>query len=161
MAVKRKKKSTLNADELLAVAKAFVETDDNTKMFGAQADGLKKRLMVMIEEGADPPDEFGHQWVELPVPLSSFTTSGKGERREETVTGFQRQKRATRYIDAEKAEAWLKKHKLWEECTEEIVVREISEEALWLLVMEERFSKEEIDALYGENVTYALIRVKE
>lgn len=158
MPVKRKR--TVKLDQLQVVAQSFVETDDNTKMFGAQADALKKRLMLMIEEGADPPDEFGHQYVELPEPVTSYTTSGKGERREEVVTGFQRMRRRTTFIDAERAEAWLKKHKLWDECTEEVTVREISEERLWALVFDQRYSKEEIDALYGESITYALNRVK-
>lgn len=159
MAVKRRKQ--LDADDVQMLARGFVETDDNAKMFGGQASKLKAALLATIGEQADPPDEDGHQWLELPEPIQSHTTTGKGERREETVTGFQRQKRSTRFLDHEKAEAWLKKHKLWQECTTTVTVHEIDEQALWLLVMDEKFSREDIDALYGENVTYALVRVTE
>lgn len=157
--VKRKKKADIT--ELAAIADQFVQTDDNAKMFGAHAAKLKAALMAQVEACADEPDEAGHLYVELPAPIVSVTTSGKGERREEIVTGFKREKRAPRSLDPELAEAWLKKHKLWDKVVEEVVTYEINEQALWQLVFDGKVERSEIDALMVEHVTYALVRITE
>jgi hypothetical protein len=154
MPVKRK------TNEVQVVAKSFVDTDDTAKLFAGQAGKLKARLMLLVQQLGDL-DENGHQTLELPEHIVSRTTSGKGESREEIVIGFKREKHKSRFIDPEKAEAWLKKNKLWKECTEEVVVHEIQEDKLWKLVFDGRFSEDEINALYGENVSFALVRVKE
>jgi hypothetical protein len=155
-----KRRTTPDPNELQIIGESFVETDDNAKMFGAAASELKKKLMDVLEKFGDP-DEDGHQWMTLPAPVESRTTASNGKRREETVTGFQRQKRKSRYIDAEKAEAWAKKHKVWDQVSEEVTTREVVEDALWRLVFEKQFTEDEINDLYGENVTFALVRVTE
>jgi hypothetical protein len=158
MAVKRRQK--LTSEDLNVLGRAFIETDDTAKMFGNRAGKLKADLMKILEAGQ--PDEDGHVWSDpLDEPVLSRTTASNGKVREETVVGFKREKRKSRYVDSEKVEAWAKKHKVWDEVTEEVVTREVVEDKLWLLVMEGRFSEEEIEDLYAENVTYALTRVVE
>lgn len=157
--VKRKRK--IDPAVLEVTADQFVQSDDNAKMFGAHAAILKGQLMEQIVAMADAPDEAGHQYVELSVPIKSITTSGKGVRREEMVTGFKRERRAPRSLDTAAAEAWLKKHKFWNQVVEEIVTYEINEQALWQLVFDGKVERTEIDALMVENESFALVRVTE
>lgn len=157
--VKRRKK--IDPAVLEAVADQFVVTDDNAKMFGAHAAILKGQLMETIVAIADAPDEAGHLYVELSTPIKSITTSGKGVRREEMVTGFKRERRAPRSLDTAAAEAWLKKHKLWDQVVEKTVVYEINEQALWQLVFDGKVERAEIDALMVEHESFALVRVTE
>lgn len=156
MAVKRRKQA--EPEDLQVLGKAFIETDDTAKLFGSKAGELKKKLMTILESG--DPDEDGHVWAEV-SPIESRTVASNGKVREETVVGFKREKRKSRFLDAEKVEAWAKKNKVWEEVTEEVTVREIQEDALWRLVFEGKATDEEINDLYAENVTYALTRVTE
>jgi hypothetical protein len=60
----------------------------------------------------------------------------------------------------EAAMEWLKKKKLYDEVVEIIEVEEIPEDKLYALVFEKRAKREDIDALYTENVTYAFVPVK-
>lgn len=158
MPVKRKTKEA--PEDLQVLGRAFIETDDTAKMFSNKAGKLKGSLMKILEAGE--PDEDGHVWSDLLAePILSRTTASNGKVREETVVGFKREKRKTKFIDPERAEAWAKKHKIWDKVTEEVTIRTIQEDALWALVFAGRFTEEEINDLYGENVTYALTRVTE
>lgn len=157
MPVKRKPQP--EPDDLSVIGQAFIETDDTAKLFSHKAGELKKRIMLTLEKGE--PDEDGHIWVDLPAPIASRTVASNGKVREETVIGFKREKRKSRYVDAELVEAWAKKNKVWDQITEEVTVRSIVEDALWALVFEGKATEEEINELYGENVTFALTRVTE
>lgn len=156
-----KRKPSPQTQDLEVLGRSFIETDDTAKLFGSKASELKKRIMSTLEQQGDP-DENGHVWGEpFAEPILSRTTASNGKVREETVVALKRQKSKSRYVDAEKVEAWAKKHKIWDEVTEEVTIRSVVEDALWKLVFDGRFTEEEINDLYGENVTFSLVRVTE
>ena len=148
-----------NPEDIQVIGKAFVEADDSAKLFSGRAEAMKARLKEMAEQIGDK-NEDGHSFLMFPEPVVSRTIV-RGNPVETTVVGVKREKRTTRFLDEERAAAWLKKHKLWEECTETVTITNVVEDKLWLLVMDDRVSEDDINALYDDNISYALVRVTE
>jgi hypothetical protein len=146
MPLQRRSAKVVAPESLETLVAHFVECRETAKRFSDEAEKTKKVLMKIVEKNGQLGEE-GHIVLDLPHPVAGFTA-------------LQRQKRKTRFLDAEAAMEWLKKKKLYDEVVEIIEVEEIPEDKLYALVFEKRAKREDIDALYTENVTYAFVPVK-
>jgi hypothetical protein len=134
MPLQRRSAKVVAPESLETLVAHFVECRETAKRFSDEAEKTKKVLMKIVEKNGQLGEE-GHIVLDLPHPVAGF-------------------------IDAEAAMEWLKKKKLYDEVVEIIEVEEIPEDKLYALVFEKRAKREDIDALYTENVTYAFVPVK-
>lgn len=121
--------------------------------FGGQAEAVKLLLRDKVLPKEGNTDENGHSWIifngEEPIP----DPLGKGD-----VIGIKRERRAPKKLNAERAEQFLRRKKLWDQCTESVVV--INEDAILAAAFAKTISSDELDALYDVNESFAFIPVR-
>ena len=86
-------------------------------------------------------DDHGSLWLDLPegAPIGHV----KYERR------------VTKSLDDEAAEKFLKKKKLYDQCLTTLTV--LDEQKLLALFYEDKITEDELDALYGESESFAML----
>ena len=122
--------------------------DDAVKAFGERAAETRKLLLTILEEKGSTDDK-GSQWIRFPEdPV------------EGRVNAIKRERRVGRRMSEERAEEYLRKRKLYDSCTETVVV--LSEEKVLALNFAGKISDADLDALYDVNETWAFVpqRVK-
>ena len=112
---------------------------DSKKLADEAAARVKQQRDTIIayaeEHGVE--DSNGHQWVEV----GDFARI-KRERRVATV------------MDEEYVEEWLRKNKLWDQCSRTITV--IDEDALYAAIYDETIPEQVADKMFTHRETFAL-----
>jgi hypothetical protein len=75
-------------------------------------------------------------------------------------TGLQMQRRASSYLDEDKAWEVIKAKKLYDRCVKQILVEEIDLDELYAANQEGIISDDEIDSLIQTDESYSLVRIK-
>jgi hypothetical protein len=127
----------------------FLNYDNMASKFAAQANEVKLLLRDQVLPDEGTVDERGHSWIMFEDdPISD--PAGKGD-----VVGIQRQRRAPKTLNTEKAEALLRKKRLWDSCTEQITV--INEDAILAAAFAKTLTEEELQSIYDIKETFAFI----
>lgn len=118
------------------------------KHLKAQIDALQKQqkeirdaLMETIEQSGYTDDQ-GHWWVDLAKEVDG-------------TTAIKRERRSSRSLDEDAALEVLTALSLHEECYK--TVRVVDEDAVWAALYEERLSDADIESIFPEKVTWALV----
>lgn len=135
----RTRKDTLTESGLVRLVADYLDTKAATEEFGKRLRKIKDRLAAYVDESGTA-DEKGNLWVELPESAPAPT--------------IKREKRVSRFLDEEAAEKFLKRKRLYSECTTTITV--LDEEKILHAHYTGKITEDELDALYGENVVWAL-----
>jgi hypothetical protein len=128
----------------------FLRFDNMAKKFGAQADEVKLLLRDKVLPTQGEADEKGNYWIrfeEEPIEDPDGVE----------VTAIQAQRRAPKTLNAERAEALLRRKKMWDQCTETITQVVINEDAILAAAFEKRLTEEELESLYDIKVSYAFL----
>lgn len=91
--------------------------------------------------------------IELDEPLE-FTSYSKGQPKKRTIAGVKRIIRHSKSLNSERAEAFLRKKGMWEDCV--IVVESLDENAVIRKNFDGEITDKELDALYDERFIPAL-----
>jgi hypothetical protein len=105
--------------------------DESASRLKTQRDSL-----IAFVEANGIEDDKGHSWVEAP---------GVGRAK--------RERRVSQAFDADAAETWLRKHKLWDECTETVTV--IDEDAVLGKIYDGSIPEKVGEAWYTERESFA------
>jgi hypothetical protein len=123
--------------------------DDAVKAFSERLVEAKGLLMKILEsEGRN--DERGSQWIRFP----DDPVEGR-------ITAIKRERRVTPKLDEERAEEYLKRRKLYSQCTETITV--LDEAKILDLNFKGVISDADLETLYDPKETWAFVpqRVKQ
>jgi uncharacterized Ntn-hydrolase superfamily protein len=101
---------------------------------------IRDSLMETIEN-AGYTDDQGHWWIDLPEDVDG-------------TSAIKREKRSSRSLDEQAAEEVLTGLGL-EECFK--TVRVVDEDAVWAALYEEKINDADIEAIFPEKVTWALV----
>jgi hypothetical protein len=122
--------------------------DDNIKALSIQKEEARQVILeYLVANGTkDDKGSFWVNWPEDPV----------GGR----IKGIKAERRLLKVLDPEVAEAYLRKRKLYTQCTETIVT--LSEEKILALNFQGTIPDADLDALYETTENYAFVpqRVK-
>lgn len=131
-----------------AAVRDWLLHDDAVKAFGERQAEARRLLMGLLEE-TGTTDEKGSQWIRFP----DDPVEGR-------INSIKRERRVTRILDIERTEAYLKKRRLYDQCTETVVV--LNEERILGLNFEGKISDEDLASLYDTNESWAFVpsRVK-
>ena len=108
-----------------------------------KTDELQRRAAAVIERML--PESDGHQYVRLAESAYGYA-------------GVQRQRRVSRSVDLDTALTILGEAGL-NECIR--VVPAIDDDAVYGALLEGKLTDEQVDAMYPEKVTYAIVPIKE
>lgn len=106
---------------------------------------VKTRISGYVEEHGYE-DEKGHVLFDLPEPVEGFAH-------------LKRERRQSRALDQDRAEALLRERGIYDDCTRTIVV--LDEDAIMQAYYNEQLTEEDIDSMFNTKVTYAFVPVKE
>ncbi len=122
--------------------------DNTASQFQSRADELKVLMRddLLVAQGEEDSD--GHYWYTFDDAIED--PSGKAD-----VTGLKREHRKSKTLNAERAEAFLRKRGLWDECTETVVV--ISEDAILAKAFDKVISDKDLNSLYDVKESYAFV----
>lgn len=109
---------------------------------------MKVLLRDTILPAQGDSDDQGHVWIEFDEPVED--PSGKA-----SVLGIKREKRVSRRLNPARAEEFLKRRKLWDDCTETVLV--INEDAILAKAFEKKISDADLEGLYDVNESYAFV----
>jgi len=129
----------------------FLNFDNMASKFAAQANEVKVLLRDTVLPETGLTDEDGNSWIMFeddPIP----DPSGKGE-----VTGIKRQRRVSKTLNTDKAEAFLRRKKLWDECTETVTQVVINEDAILARAFDKTITEEELQSLYEVKENFAFL----
>lgn len=143
------KRSSTLPDDLMPIAVNYAQNRGLRERAEAEEGKYKKRLMDILAE-VGVPVEGGHQVLDLPAEVPM----GK-----KVMVGIKRQRRAGQSLAQDRAEAYLKAKKLWDECTTTITV--INEDAILAANFAGRITDVDLKALYDEKETFAFYPVYE
>ena len=139
----------------------FLYYRDETVSAGRLKDSARDKIKAWLTARDDNGkllngrvDENGHRFFDLPEPL---TINGV------TYTAIQAQRKTSSSIDLDAAESLLKAKgsEYYDQVFRAVVVRQFSEDDLFILNQTGVLSDEELDALETEDETFALTAVKE
>jgi len=105
---------------------------------------LRESLMDSLERGGYADDQ-GHIWIDLDAEVDG-------------VSGLQRQRRTKRGFDQDAADSILISKGLRAQCFKTIEV--IDEDAIYQALYNEYLSESDIDAIFPQEVTWALVMKK-
>lgn len=118
----------------------FNEVKKTEKTLGTRKAELKQRILGFLEKGGYK-DDHGSIWLDLPEGAP--------------VAHVKNERRVSKNFDDSKAEPFLKKRKLYDQCTTTITV--LDEQKVLALFYEDKITEKELDALYTESETFALL----
>ena len=128
----------------------FLNFDSMARKFGGQANEVKLLLRDSVLPAQGEKDEKGNYWIRFEDDPIEDPDGGE-------VTAIQAQRRAPKLLNIERAEEFLRKRKLLEQCTETVTVSNINESAILALAFEKVISEEELQSLYDIKETFAFI----
>jgi hypothetical protein len=129
----------------------WLNTGNMAAQFAAQQEEIRDLLRDTILPEQGEPDAAGHRFIMFeddPIP----DPSGKAQ-----VVGIKRERRAPKTLNAERAEALLRRKGLWDECTEEVTETVISEDAILAANFEKRLTDKELDSIYDIKESFAFV----
>ncbi len=130
-------------DQLMPIASDYAQNRTLREIAEGKETKLKGQLMQMLDD-VGYPVEGGHKVIELPEPLPL----GK-----KTMVGMKRQRRAGQSLSQDRAEAFLKSKKLWDQCTTTVTV--INEDAILALNFSGQITDVDLKKLYDEKESFA------
>jgi len=128
----------------------FLNFDSMARKFGAQANEVKLLLRDKVLPAQGEQDESGHYWIRFDDEPIEDPDGGE-------VIAIEAQRRAPKKLNAERAEALLRRKKMWEQCTETVTEVVINEDAILAAAFEKKLTEEELESLYDIKVTYAFL----
>ena len=134
----------------------FLNFDNMAKRFGAQAEEVKLLLRDTVLPAEGATDDNGHSWIMFEEdPIED--PSGKGN-----VVGIKRQRSAPKTLNLDRAEEFLRKKGLWDECTETVTQVLINEDAILARTFDKTITEDELQDLYDVKEVFSFIpqRVK-
>lgn len=144
--LKRRPKFDMNG--LRATVLGWVMRDDNIKALSLQKEEARQAILSTLTAHGTEDDKgsFWINWPEDPV----------GGR----IKGIKAEKRTRKILDPEKAEEYLKRRRLYQQCTETIV--QLDEGKILALNYTGTISDDDLEALYTVEESYAFVpqRVK-
>lgn len=102
---------------------------------------LTKRVKQYVQEEGYVDDQ-GHVWIDFDEPVDG-------------CVALQMQRKVSKPLNEEKAEAILRSRGLYDECTTTVVV--LDQEAIMAAHYEGKISEDELDAMFPPTVSYALM----
>lgn len=127
-------------NSLEAQVREYKYLKDQIDALSTRQKQLREGLMeIVIEEGYI--DDQGHHWYEFEDAIDG-------------VASLQRQRRISRSLDEDAAEAVLKPLGLWEQCTE--VRRVVDQDKVYEALYDGDLTEADIDAIFPAKTTWAL-----
>ena len=134
------------AFDLMSTAIDLITNKARAAELTKRAGKARDALIKYVEKHAQIEDEKGSQFLSLPEP---FEFGGS------TYTSLKREKRSSQVFLEEEAEALVRSKGLWEQASTTITV--LDQDKIFILNQEGKISDDEIDELFDEKVTWALI----
>lgn len=122
------------AAELIGIKK-------NVKDLGTRQTLITKRIKAVVQEEGYVDDQ-GHIWLDFDEPVDG-------------VVALQMQRKVSKPLNEDKAEAILRKHDLYEACTTTVVV--LDQDAIMAAHYAGKLSEDDIDAMFPPSISYALM----
>jgi hypothetical protein len=125
--------------------------DNLATKFAGQANEVKLLLRDTVLPAQGVTDERGHSWIMFESePIED--PSGKG-----SIIGIKRERRAPKTLNSERAEQFLRRKGLWQQCTEEVTTTMINEDAILAAAFAKTITEDELQALYDVKETFAFL----
>ena len=131
-------------DDLVNQAKQYVFLKSQLDYLEKQQKELRVKLFEMIDTDGEP-DSKGNIVLELPQEVDGYVAVTK-------------QRRVTRKIDEEKAAEVIAENELEDSLYK--TIRVIDEDALMAALYDDTLTEEEVEEMYPQSVTWALILSK-
>jgi hypothetical protein len=129
----------------------FLNFTNMAAKFGGQAEEVKLLLRDTVLPAEGNTDEKGNSWIMFDgEPIED--PAGKGD-----VIGIKRERRAPKTLNLERAEQFLRRKKLWDQCTETVTVTNINEDAILAAAFAKTITEDELASLYDTKETFAFI----
>ena len=122
-------------------ASELVGVKRTVKDLTARQKKITDRIKAFVQDRGYVDDQ-GHIWFDLEEPV-------------EGVVALQMQRKVSKPLNEDKAEAILRKAGLYEECTTTVVV--LDQDAIMAAHYEGKLSEDDIDAMFPPSVSYALM----
>ena len=142
--VKPEEPRNADADDFVANAKQYSFTKQQLEYWEKQQKELKAKLFEKLDETGEP-DSSGNIVIELDEDIDGAVAVVK-------------QRRVSRKIDEALAEEIITKHGL-----EDVLyktIRVVDEDALMAALYEDVLTEEEVDEMYPQSITWALVLKK-
>lgn len=134
--------------DLRRMVTEWLGLDYTAAQWAERANELKLLMRdTLLPEQGDTDDD-GHTWVMFDEDIED--PSGKG-----SVTAIKREYRKIKRLNAERTEAFLRRKKLWDDCTETVVV--INEDAVLAKAFDKTISERDLNSLYDVTESYAFV----
>ena len=131
-------------DDLVNQAKQYAFLKSQLDYLEKQQKELRVKLFEMIDTDGEP-DSKGNIVLELPQEVDGYVAVTK-------------QRRVTRKIDEEKAAEVIAEHELEDSLYK--TIRVIDEDALMAALYDDTLTEEEVEEMYPQSVTWALVLSK-
>jgi len=128
-------------DDVNATAREYVMLKAEIAKMEKQQKALRDSLMQTIEM-AGYDDDLGHKWIDLDEDVAG-------------IAGLQRQRRVSRGTDMEQASDILHGLDLWDDCVTMMPV--LNEDAIYKALFDEKLTDSDIDAIYPQSESFALV----
>lgn len=128
-------------DEFEASLRAYKMIKDEVDSLTKKQKDLRDYLMDTVEQTGFT-DESGNVWVELDEEIDG-------------IAAIKRERRAKPVLDEEAAERILAERGLEDECYK--TIRVVDEEAVMAALMNERLTDADVDEIFPQKVTWALM----
>lgn len=102
---------------------------------------ITKRIKQYVQDEGVVDDQ-GHIWVEFDEPVDG-------------CVALQMQRKVSKPLNEEKAEAILRARGLWDECV--VMVPQLDQEAIMAAHYQGKISEDELDAMFPPTISYALM----
>ena len=142
-AASRKRVIKRTTIDVRVAVRQWLLASDAVERFSKDVSTHRGMILQVLEE-TGTTDDRGSQWLRFP----DDPVEGR-------VKGVKRERRVNRSLNVEAAEEYLRKRRLYEDCTETIVV--LSEEKILDKNFKGEISDADLDALYDVRETWALI----
>jgi hypothetical protein len=130
--------------EFDAASKEFLNIKNQMDALKKRQDELKPVIISFLEENIEA-DGDGHRFLTFDDKVEGFV-------------GFQRQRRVKRTVDVDAASLILDHAGLADECIQ--LVPQIDEDAVMSKLYSGQLSEEDIDLMFPQEITYALVPKK-
>jgi len=131
-------------DELTTQAKEYIFSKKQIEYFESKVKTLRDKLFEKIDEVGET-DTDGHVILELPDEVDG-------------VVGFKKQRRVSRKINEAKAEEIIEAKNLGDQLYK--TIRVIDEDALMAALYSDQLTEQEIDEMYPQQISWALVMDK-
>jgi hypothetical protein len=147
-APKRKRVVRRTTVDVRTAVRSWLLATDAVERFSKDVSTHRSMILQALEEQGTTDDK-GSQWLRFP----DDPVEGR-------IKGVKRERRVSRSLDSEAAEAYLRERKIYDDCTETIVV--LSEEKILDKNFKGEITDADLDKLYVVKETWALVpdRVK-